>query len=165
MSTTRYYKIEKGTETFKKLEALWQRVHQADLASKKLALELGSDGTTLYLTSYIGGGIIGYKMGKLLPGWKKLRGYSEFYFPKAIKANHEILKRIRTLPAIPRIELSRIVGYDSRFGAPGVQLFGNHFLVEMTIGSSPDSFYGQCEPTPDMIEITGFEYLTLLKEK
>ena len=166
MSCTRYFKIAKGTQTYKNLEDMFQKIEEGNAAAKNLALELGSpDGTTLYLNSYATGGTIGVKMNEQPPGWKKVYRYTGFYFPKQIKANHDIIKRIRELPHISRLSLSNVVGYNSQFGAPGIQQSGDHFTVEMTVGSTKESFYGECTPTSDMVEITGFEYLTLSKEE
>lgn len=162
MSTTRFYKILIGTETYNQIDALIQRVEQAYQESHQLAVDLGSPtGFILQDSTYAAGGVMAIKMETQPVGWKKVfpKRFPGYFFPKAIKANHEVLRKIRTLPAVARIELSRLVGYHSHLGAPGLRKADNMYLVHM-----PDGFNNfNPIPTPDMVEITGFEYLQLSK--
>jgi hypothetical protein len=166
MSTTRFYKIANGTETFEKVDAVLKRIDESWDIAEALGLELGSPtGKWIFSASYAAGGVVGLEMAKQPDGWKKAQPkyHFGFYFPKVIKANYDIIKRIRTLPAVSRLELSRQVGYNSQFGAPGIQRTQEFILVEMTSGVVKNSFYATPELTADMIEIVGSEYETLSK--
>lgn len=164
MSTTRFYKILIGTETYNRIDALIQRIEQAYQASHQLAVELGSpNGFILQDSTYAAGGVMAIKMKTQPAGWKKVlpKRFPGYFFPKAIKANREVLTKIRALPTVARIELSRMVGYHSHLGAPGLRAGDDVYLVVM-----PDGFSTvEPDPTPDMIEVTGFEYLKLAKSE
>lgn len=162
MSCTRFYKIAIGTETYNRIDALIQRIEEAYQVSHQLAVDLGSpDGFILQDSTYVAGGVMAIKMETQPAGWKKVlpKRFPGYFFPKAIKANYEVLRKIRTLPAVARIELSRLVGFHSNLAAPGLRAGDDVYLVMM-----PDGFADvNLEPTHDMIEITGFEYLQLSK--
>lgn len=163
MSTTRFYKINKGTATFEAVDAMIKRIREAQSAADELSKELGCEkNQVLTYSHYVAGGIVGFKLEQQPDGWKKVHSKSHygFYFPKAsVKANKQLLKRIDELPSIQRRDLSDLVGYKSIMGAPGIKQTEDSILVEMTSGGWGD----KAEPTADMIEILGSEYDELCK--
>lgn len=164
MSTTRFYKIEIGNNTYQKITVLIQQINDAHHAAHQLAMELGStDGFYLFNRRLLAGDVFAIRMDVQPEGWKKVlpKWFPGCYYPKKIKANREVLSEIQALPAIPRIELNQLLGYNSEKGAPGLREGDNMYLVAMPHGFNDV----KPAPTPDMIQITGFEYVQLSKSE
>ncbi|SDG72538.1 hypothetical protein SAMN04487996_12284 [Dyadobacter soli] len=161
MSTTRFYKIQKGTETFQKVADMIVQIRAANKAAENLAIEIGSTGQMIHSDHYVAGGITGFEFYQQPEGWRKAsKHFHGYYFPKSGKENKQTLNAIYALPKIERRTLSALIGYKGIFSQPGIMERGEYVLVVATVGNMGSSI----EPTPDMIEILGSEYDELAKK-
>jgi hypothetical protein len=78
-----YLKVVKGTETFDKLNAVWDKINEYNNIAKALVNELGFDkfGRT---REGVGGGISCIQSDTKPDGWRSVgKKYQSLYFPKA----------------------------------------------------------------------------------
>lgn len=155
MSTTKYYKIPEGTDTFQKVKEMFNQIKESNKSAVALAVELrAKDGRILGNTFYAAGQISAFDMPEKPDGWKEIKSrnvYGNWCFPKSGKGNKDLLKKIYDIPTIRRSEIDCLVGYEDVFGGPGIFDAGDCFLVEMADGN----------PKSDMIEIKGSEFLAI----
>jgi hypothetical protein len=159
---TIYFKVEANTETFQKMEEVFNRIKKCNEASFALAKELGAkDEGLLRPASYAAGGIAGFPMATMPENWRKAdKNHYGYYFPKSLTINKDILSKIRALPTVARIEIGRAFGFESFLSYPGIVWGGKMYLVEVPVGG----FAGNYKPMPDMVELTGSEFQKLKSE-
>ena len=160
------YKISKGTNTYSQLADLFERIKECKITAQSLAAEMSDiedkkDVTSLSSGFRLSGGLSGVSMKKKPDGYRPVKGYYGYYFPKQCKANKEILDRIAALPSVGVNELNSIVGFEEQshgltwYTRPAVNLRDEYALIKIS---------ENCEFTPneDMIEILDSEYKILL---
>lgn len=166
------FKIKKGTELFKTLDALGNKVVAVEKEAGKLTKKLGFK-QYMRKRFVLAGGIIAFHSTEKPANYAYAFGSSdrEAIFPKKIKANKEILELIESLPVVNYSELNRPLKYDgfktTQFTAtggkhismrPGVVWKKNVILIDV-----PE--YIKYKPVKDMIEITFSEFEKLRKGK
>ena len=159
---TKYFKVEKGSETFQKMQHVHEEIKRCNKVSFELAQKLGAkDKSLLRSSSYAAGGIVGFPMDKMPENWKKAdKEHYGYYFPKAFKDNKDVLSQIRALPTVARIEIGRTFGFESFLSYPGI-IWGDQMnLIEVPVGGFSPNY----TPMPDMVELNGSEYEILKKE-
>lgn len=151
-----YYKLEKGNETFEKLDNVWERMIECNKKAYALCKELGF--TKMGRSNNgVAGGISCFQADQKPEGFKTLKGYN-LYFPK--KNNKEVLNKIDELPIIEHKEYNETIGFKSQFSTSfhhssfGSKKVNDIYLIEVS---------EECKytPTKDMVEITITEYKKL----
>lgn len=161
------YKVLKGTDLFKKLDALRQRMTDCNNAAFDLVKEIGYKkmrGKNMVLA----GGISTIEIPGGQPnGWRKNHwGLKDEYYPKKNKANKELLARIEALPVVEYEELNEILKFDSHDSDsnkmsfhPGVYFEKKEILIDIS------RHYRRYKPVKGMIEILESEFLRKTTEK
>lgn len=155
------YIISKGTETFNKLTALHQRMQDCEEAAYQLQKELGGTSRMVYRT--VAGGMHGVALPGKPEGWRYATNdnYDGFFYPKKIKANKELIERIKNLPVVEHKDVNEVVGFEFQssglkwFNRPAVAWGKEYCLIEVD-----DECY--FTPNKDMVEILGSEYKMLM---
>jgi hypothetical protein len=158
-----YYKISKGTETFKKLMELKKKVEGVN---KQANAAVGKLNGQRYAKAQgkLAGGISAIEYKEKPDGWKQVGNtWQNLYAPKSTtKAAWEI---INVLPTIEYDELNKIVNFkapqtvSSDGGIAWVSTVGiawgdKQILMEVTTGC-------KYKPLPDIVEIVESEYMKL----
>lgn len=165
------FKIPKGTETYEKLEALWERIHAADSAAyalvrsirKEMGLPHEGDEHNYAGSRHLAGGIAAIQFETKPEAWKQVgKPYQRLYAPLA--REKAMWARIKALPIVPVEDLNNIVGFE-RFvsiadggdglvahRAPGMRLVPDAFLMEVPSKAT------YTPPNGDIIEILESEY-------
>lgn len=163
------YKILKGTDSFKQLTLLQQKINAANDKSKELVNELGAKEFCYSSNWYVlAGGLAGIRFPEKPIGWKRVfkDHYRDMYFPQRnLVANKELLEKIKNLPLVETDELNKIVGFEEQSYpkngksihviAPVISFRDEHILMSI----NENLIY---KPLPDMIEITTSEYKALM---
>lgn len=157
------YKILKGTETYKKLCALWDKMQSVRDEAEKLCKELGGEEfATSNQSAHMAGGIGAIQFKEKPEGWKMVgQSWQKLYMPKADQK--KMWEKINALPTVEYKELNDIVGFGGSQGVctdgglawvkcPGMMKGKNLFLMGVTKGAK------YTPPNKDFIEITGSEY-------
>jgi len=156
-----YFKTEKGSETFDKLDNVWRKINDFDKQANDLVIELGY---TKYGRSNIGiGGGISCIYSKTKPEGFKTVGkiYQNLIYPKA--SNKKLLKRFKELPIVSLDEYNDAIGFKPQFkGLTHYKNYGSKRVGELFIVEVPDNCNFQ--PPLGMVEILNSEYKAL-KEK
>lgn len=160
------YRIDKGTETFAKLEALWKRVKKARRAARAVVDELGAD--QWVPQRGLAGGIMACEFKTPPEGWKRLSArHPKLYEPMA--KNKALRERLAALPVVPYKDLNDIVGFKQvdhidentgvwrRISSPGLHPLKDCFLMDT--GDAAVSKY--TPPNGDIVEILESEYQRL----
>ncbi len=156
-----YYKLEKGNETFQKLESVWDKINKCNKKSRELVEELGFKEFGVSQHS-VAGGISCIKSDCKPEGYKKVgKSYQGLIYPKA--NNKETLSKFKKLPIVEYEEYNNTIGFESQFSSMshhrsfGSKKVNDIFLIEVS---------NECEytPTKDMVEITYSEYKKLGEE-
>lgn len=152
------YRINKGTETYAKLDALYKRMQVARKAAYAFVKSVGA--TQFASASHVlEGGVGGVVFDKKPEGWTMVgKPWQNLYFPKV--KQKELLDKIRALPLIANEDLNAIVGFKdhglvvdedsgsfSSIRRPGVQWVKDCVLVDVP---------NKCKYTPpnaDIVEI------------
>ena len=160
------FKIEKGTGLFEAFLVLKERIRITNAQAFEVVEELG-------LTRYcpelycLAGGISAFVIDDFTQfkrkNWAAInaRKYSNFFFPKKIKANEALLAKIKALPKLQYNELNDLIQFKAGSTTilgwalhPGVIWRDDFVLIDTTEGQ----IY---EPVADMIEILESEYIRL----
>lgn len=160
------FKIEKGTETYTKLEALWARMQMAHKAALKLVNELRAD--QWVPRSGLAGGITAIQFAKAPEGWKRMSAkHADLFEPRA--KNTLWRDRIKALDVVPYAALNEIVGFKEvdhidentgtwkRMRCPGLYKYADGFLLDTSIAE-------YTPPNGDIVEILESEYNRLMAE-
>jgi hypothetical protein len=155
------FKIEKGTETYRKLMALKKRMEGARKAVNEVLDELGAKRYTPAYGAMVGG-ISGVELAAKPEGWVRVGGgNSRIYYPSV--KNTAMRERLKALPTVSHDALNRIVGFKRhdhidedggvwrRFNCPGIQFVQDAVLLDT----------GKAKYTPpngDIVEILESEY-------
>ncbi len=162
-----YYRIDKGTDTFQKLSALWEKITAAHDAAKEIVEELG---VKYYARAShaLAGGISAIQFFEKPEGWVKVgRKNQSAYMPNA-KRNKEIYDRIHALPVVHHKEMNDITGYQTQTYTKGDGIVFSHtnglfyskdcFLIEVDNEA-------KFTPNQDMVEIVTSEFMKLKNEQ
>ena len=165
-----HYKAVKGTETFKKLKELEERIIFVDKKAQEFVRIIGGD-KFCHDRNNLAGGVIAVEFTDFnkspIEGWKKVgKGYQQLYYPKA--SNKKALELLNSLPIIDNDELNKIVGfkapqtYSSSEGLCWISRVAINFGEEAMLISVPM----ECKYTPptDLCEILESEYLAIKKQ-
>ncbi|GAB4003101.1 hypothetical protein GCM10028807_62870 [Spirosoma daeguense] len=160
------FKINKNTPTGQKITQLYINMQAYNIQACDLAEELGGGPSIATGGSSLGGGFIGVHFAECPKNWKLSYRTDDgnYYFPKAIKANRELINRIQALPTVSYHSLNEIVGFK------GFQFVGQKIInrVGMVFGREFYllSLYEGVDFTPnaDMVELTYSEYKRLKEE-
>lgn len=162
------FKVLPGTLTYERLTALLDKMRNANKSAKTLAIELGAEAWTLaYGPFVISGGLSGLQMKEQPKGWRKVGGYKNVYFPSTrLKANQEVIKRIKELPIITCDELNEITGYEEEdIPSKGRgYIWSTHMGFNFNNGIyllSLNENSNHKNTNPDIVEITMSEYKEL----
>jgi len=158
-----YYKIVKGSETFRKLAEVKLKMDAAGKASDELVKKL--KGKRYYKKGgyLVAGGIAGIEFLEKPENWKHVNGLdSGFYFPKSTKLNQSLIKEINNLPEVTIDEFNESIGFKEHtvgttwFSSPGMHWEKDYMLLVIS---------DKCEYTPpaDVIEILTSEFKKLQK--
>jgi len=154
-----YFKVEKGTETFKKIDEMMDKFVDYNKQAHKLVKELGYDA---FGTSHRGvaGGISCINASEKPDGFKQVgKSYQCLYYPKA--NNKKIIEQIKDLPILSYDEYNETIGFKEQYqGLTHYSAFGlitgdDIYLIEI----ADDCKY---EPLNDMVELLGSEYKKLV---
>ena len=162
------YKIAPGTETFKRLHELLQRIDAIKLQSQTLCEELGAKGVYSY-NSELAGHIAGFTFDKKPENWRPADKNGSFlYYPKAVKNTQPIRDKIAAIPRIEFKELNQIVGFTP-FSYPdgsGIRIIKHIGYVMMSEYCLVDvhSETPNYTPNADMVEILESEFFRLKME-
>lgn len=156
-----YYKIEEGTETFRKLAELSIKMKEVSETTRALVKKLGGSNRYFLGNRAVAGGIQGIRLNEKPENWRKVQ--DNFYFPKSCKQNKEILDEIKALPIVSYEEYNETVGFEEHFvglthyRAPGIMFGKKYHLMETS---------DECDYTApsDCIEILASEYKKLKSE-
>jgi hypothetical protein len=151
--------IKKGTETFDKLTALFNRADEYGKQIGRFVKEIGFDEYSRD-SRFLAG--LSAVSAKTKPENFKEVGW-RLYAPKKLKVNADLLTRWNAQPSIKKDEMNEILGFQWQFVglrvllSPGVVRRSDYFLV---------SFDDEVEytPLPDMEELKVSEYQKLLAE-
>ena len=155
-----YYKVEKGTETYLKLDNILKKTKECNNATINLVNSLGYKKFVLN-SSFIAGGLSAIQAKKKPDGFKS-SGYSNksLYAPK--KSNKALLNKISELPVVTYEEFNETIGFEQQFSDKylhntfGLSKRNDLFLIEVDDNCN-------YTPKPDMIEILSSEYKELNK--
>lgn len=135
------FKINKGTPLFEKLTTIHAKMKACSIAAKAMANKYGWE--TWWQGSYCAaGGISGIQLPEKPDGWKlaNARHSHSMFYPKAIRANRELLAELDALPTVKVEEISAALDYGLQMGprlqisrCPGVVWFDDYILID-----SPD---------------------------
>lgn len=151
------YKIEKSSELGEKLSALFEKAKAIRAVTHDFTEKLGFN--EYFISSeYAAGGIAAFGSKTQPEGYRKLPKGG--YFPKAIKANKELLKQISELPKLSRYEFAKVLKFEFQIvgmaivSCPGIIPLDDCYLVTV---------HDECDykPIDGMTEILGSEYLRL----
>lgn len=149
------FKVLKGTPLFDKLTNLKKEIDAANNAARDLVKELGYENYCKSLFD-VAGGISAIIIPEGKPaGWRfsfNDRQPAHAYFPSSIKANKELLERIKKLPIVSTQKLNSLINYGSPFSTPGISWRKNYILI---------STRNEYKPVKDMVEILESEYKKL----
>lgn len=163
------FKILKGTALFEKFIALQTEMKRCNDITKATVNEMGY-GTQWYKPhGSIAGGIVGFIIPSGKPtGWANAFTPNEkdAYMPKKIKANADLLKRIKELPVVTTEDFNKIIKYDWRKAcgekegmgrrtvsySPGFSVKDEYVLIDVSEAAP------KYKPIKDMVEITVSEY-------
>jgi hypothetical protein len=156
-----YLKVIKGTETFDKLSAVWDKINEYNNIAKALVKELGFE---KHGRSKIGvaGGISCIECETKPEGWRSVgKKYQSLYYPKANQK--ELLNKIESLPIVSEEEYNNTIGFEPQFTSLHyISAFAskrNEKEIVIKIAETADY-----TPKSDMIEITVSEYKQLIGE-
>jgi len=167
------YKVIPGSEVHLKLLELKKQIIQAREASFAIMDEVRAESITESHMK-LAGGISGFIF-KTPPDtavWKRIQtGYSSYgYFPKSIKANKDLCKRISELPLVDTKDLREIIGYKFQtYASPGGGILMSsapaiHWSIDNQIIILQTANQAKYTPVDGIIEILGSEYEALLNE-
>lgn len=161
-----YYIIKKGCELFDQLNALNVQIKEDKKYNSELVKELG--GKDWGRNERVLNQIAAIEFDSKPEGWRVVgEPYQKFFLPKMsgvnaakLKEHKAIYEKINLRPAITRQAISRMVGYRSIFGNPGV-----NFGPEFHLVAYPDkSDKNDAKPVKGMKEILGSRYTKLKAE-
>ncbi|MFK5856579.1 MAG: hypothetical protein QM503_10640 [Bacteroidota bacterium] len=153
-----YYKVKKGTETFKRLEKVWSKITDCNKKSLQFVQQLGYE---KYGTAHgTAGGGISFIYAETKPEGFKIVGkkYQNLFYPKA--SNKDLLKQIAALPTVSYDEYNSSIRFEEQFqGTTHYNAFGSRKRKDVYLIEIND----ECDYTPfeDMIEIVSSEWKAL----
>lgn len=157
-----YYKVEKGTEIYNKLDKVWDKM----IKYNNISLEfIKSIGFNKFGVSHKGvaGGVSCIESDYKPEGFKQVgKTHQNLFYPK--QNNKELLKRIEELPIVSYSEYNDVIGFVPHsknlkyFNSYGSEKIGNIYLITL----SDDCEY---QPKEDMVELKVSEYKEILKNK
>jgi len=156
-----YFKVEKGTETFKKIDEMMDKFVDYNKQAHKFVEELGYDA---FGTSHRGvaGGISCINASEKPDGYKQVgKPYQCLYYPKA--NNKKLLEQMAKLPILTYDEYNETIGFKEQFtGLAHHRAFGLITTDDMYLIEVDDDC--EYEPKSDMVELLGSEYKKLVAE-
>ena len=169
------YKIPEGTETYKKLEALWKRMMAADAEAYNLVQAIrkemglpwkGTEHNYAANNNALAGGLVAIQFDAKPEGWKRVgKPHQRLFAPMAKRK--DLCDRFRALPTVPLQDLNGIVGFERFVGlsangegmvayrAPGLQWVDGAFLMTVPVKAK------YTPPNADFVEILESEYQRL----
>jgi len=150
-----YYKVLKGTETFEKLNNVWDKIVDYNNQSKELTEELGFEKFGRN-NNGVGGGISCFKSEEKKEGYRMVgKKHQDLCFPKANQKN--ILAKIDALPVVSYDEYNKTIGFESQFtDVYYISHFASKRLDELIVIKLSENC--KYQPKEDMIEITTSEF-------
>jgi DNA-directed RNA polymerase subunit N (RpoN/RPB10) len=159
-----YFKIEKGTDTFKKLSELKKQIDSITQQAKDVVTELGGE-RYCHHRYKLAGGISAIEFKKKPDGWKSVgESWQDLHMPLA--KNKEACNKVENLPTLDYEVLNKIVGFkgpqtvSSGNGLAFVKTVGlnwctgKYYLMEVATGC-------KYKPLSDIVEILESEFLKL----
>lgn len=170
------YKVLKGTKLFNDLVAVQKKIYKVDQEALKLADSLGFK--KIRGRSFaVAGGVSSFHSETQPKDYGYTYGSKKSttdFFPKKIKANKEILDKIKALPVVEYSEINDLLKYDERaltvpanngrggqriFFVPAIHWKRNMILIGLHEGQE------RYKPVKSMIEIKVSDYNKLTKTK
>ena len=161
------YKVNKGTETFNKIESWFEEVSESRNEAMNLVEELTGERKPYFPDDDIllKGGISAIPF-KEHPGklWIKRRASEDvnYYMPHGrFKAIKDVRERIRNLTKVSMTDLMKHLGlsFMETFSTPAVSFGKDCYLVTLT-----KELYESREENGDLIEVTHSEYEQLKRK-
>lgn len=159
-----YYKLEKGNPTFKKLDAIWDKIQECNIKSADLVKELGFKEFAVS-RRHVAGGISAIYSKEKIEGFKRVgKPHQYLIYPRA--NNKDVISKIEALPTVSYHEYNETIGFKEQFQRLnylkrfGTKKVNDLYLIEVSTNAD-------YTPTDDMVEITFTEYkrLSELKNK
>ncbi len=157
-----YFKVEAGTETFEKFQALRKRVKEVNNAAGDVAEKYGSKGWAKR-NGVAFGGISCIQLESKPEGFRIVEKARGLYYPNA--RNKEATKEFSELPTISYDEINAIIGYEGgqtfpsergQFGMVWVNCFSYDILDDCVLIEIEDKT--KYEPIKDCVEILASEF-------
>jgi len=161
------FKVLKGSDLYKKLDAVRKRIAECNNAALDLVNKLGYK-KLRGKTSVLAGGISSIEiLGGKPEGWRdNYWGVRNEYFPKKNKANKELLASIDALPIVEYDELNNILNFNWHASEtrhisfhPGIYWRKKEILISVSEN------YNNYKPVKGMIEILESEFIRKTKEE
>lgn len=153
-----YYKLEKGNETFDKLDNVLNKMSKCNKEAMNLVEELGFERFGVS-RGVVAGGISCIQSDYKPEGYKSVgKNHQNLIYPKA--NNKEVLEKINNLPIVKHEEYNETIGFKSQFTE---NVFIYNFISKKVNDIYLIEVSNECEykPTKDMVEITFTEYKKL----
>lgn len=154
------FKVEKGTETYRRLELLQERINECNNEALNLVESLGFKKFGVS-NSGRGGGISCVKADDKPDGFKVVgKPHQNLFMPKS--SNKKLWDKINALPIVSYQEFNDVIGFTPHFkGLSHYRSYGFERLDDLFLVDVGDADY---TPKEDMIEILDSEYKKLLEQ-